>query len=182
MYYLYHNSIDKHIEIADEKPVGRGLEILETNQSLESLVVRSEMYKKTYKCELINKCVDKVNKMAINQIKNKNVKRRLSDETKRKISEGVTGERNGRYGAVDPEHIRKSKSEKLKFYYKYNVHGKKDYKDSEETRRKKSENNCNKGGWFWICNRATDEERRCFGEIPEGFRRGRLHNYLQRRQ
>ena len=180
MYYLFHNSIDRQVEIADIKPVGRGLELLETNQSVEALVVRSEMYKKTYRCELVNHCVDDVNKRTINTIRNKNIKRRLSDETKQKISKGVTGERNGRYGAVDPEHIRLSKSEKLKFYYKYNVHGKKNYKDSDETRRKKSENNCNKGGWFWICNRSTGEEKRCFGEIPEGFRKGRLRNYLLR--
>ena len=132
-----------------------------------------------YKCELVNECAEEVNKRTLNQIVNRNFRRGPhTEETKRKISIGVSGESNGRYGAVDPAHIRLSKSEKLKFYYKYNVHGKKGYKDSDETKKKKSLNNCNKGGWFWIHNRQTGEEKRCYGEIPENFYRGRLHDYL----
>ena len=179
MFYLYYNNFDKIIEITPEKRAGRGLDLLETNQLLESLIVRSDMYAKTYKCEVVNSCEDKVNKMMINKITNKNVKRKpVSEETRRKISAAVTGKRNGRYGVKDPEHIRRSKSIKLKQHYKYNVHGKKGYVDSEETRRLKSINNNNKGGWFWIHNHQIQEERRCYGEIPEGFRKGRLYNYF----
>lgn len=179
MYYLYYNNPEKQVEITSETRNGRGLEMLETNASLESLVARSAMYTKMYKCELVNECAEEVNKRTLNQIVNRNFRRGPhTEETKRKISKGVSGRNNGRYGAIDPAHIRLSKSEKLKFYYKYNVHGKKGYKDSDETKKKKSLNNCNKGGWFWIHNRSTREEKRCYGEIPEDFHRGRLHDYL----
>ena len=179
MYYLYYNNIAKQVEITSENRTARGLEMLETNASLESLVPRSAMYTKMYRCELVNECGDEVNKRTLNQIVNRNFRRGPhSEETREKISKSVSGVNNGRYGAVDPDHIRYSKSEKLKFYYKYNVHGKKGYKDSQETRKKKSVNNCNKGGWFWIHNRSTGEERRCYGEIPENFRRGRLHAHF----
>ena len=179
MYYLYYNNPEKQVEITSETRNGRGLEMLETNASLESLVARSTMYTKMYKCELVNECAEEVNKRTLNQIVNRNFRRGpRTKETKRKISIGVSGKSNGRFGAVDPAHIRLSKSVKLKFYYKYNVHGKKGYKDSDETKKKKSLNNCNKGGWFWIHNRQTGEEKRCYGEIPENFYRGRLHDYL----
>ena len=179
MYYLYYNNPAKQVEITSETKNERGLEMLETNASLESLVARSAMYTKMYRCELVNECADEVNKRTLNKIVNKNFRRGPhSEETKQKIAEGVSGEKNGRYGAVDTKHIRLSKSEKLKFYYQYNVHGKKGYKDSEETKKLKSKNNCNKGGWFWIHNRSTGEEKRCYGEIPENFIRGRLYNYL----
>jgi len=180
MYYLYYNNLVKNLIVTSEKRNERGLELLETNQMLESLVARSNMYVKTYKCEVVNECENETNKNVVTKILNRSYRRGPhSKETKRKISEGVSGEKNGRYGVVDPEHIRLSKSEKLKFYYQYNVHGKKGYKDSEETKRLKSVNNSNKGGWFWIHNRSTGEEKRCYGEIPEGFRKGRLYNYLQ---
>ena len=179
MYYLYYNSAENNVYLTSDKHSGRGIELLEANQLLESLVVRSSMYTKMYRCELVNHCSSDVDKRTVTRIRNKNVKRaRHSEETKKKISDSVSGERNGRHGVVDPDHIRLSKSEKLKFYYQYNVHGKKGYKDSKETRELKSKNNCNKGGWFWIHNRTTGEERRCTGEIPQGFRKGRFHNYF----
>lgn len=175
MYFLYYNNNEKHIKITSEFSNQRSLEMLESNASLESLVVRSSMYAKNYRCDVINECLDDVNKLRLNKIKNKNAQRRThTEETKIKISKGVTGQRNGRYGIVDPKHIRLSKSEKLKFHYKYNVHGKLGYKDSNATKDLKSLNNCNKGNWFWIHNRMTGQEKRCYGEIPEGFRRGRL--------
>jgi hypothetical protein len=178
MFFLYYNQREKQLILTDIKSNERGLELLETNQSVESLVVRSAMYIKTYRCELDNRVEQQVNKRVVNKIKNKNAEKfRHTEESKQKISEGVSGENNGRYGVVDPNHIKMSKSEKLKFYYKYNVHGKKGYKDSEKTRKQKSLNNCNKGGWIWICNRSTGEERRCKGDIPEGWTRGRLHNH-----
>ena len=179
MYYLYYNNLVKNLIVTSEKRNERGLELLETNQLLESLVARSAMYVKTYKCEVINECESEVNKRVLNNVVNKSFKRGPhSEETRQKIAAGVSGEKNGRYGVVDPKHIRLSKSEKLKFYYQFNVHGKKGYKDSQETRKQKSINNNNKGGWFWIHNRQTGEEKRCYGDIPDGFRRGRLYNYL----
>lgn len=178
MFYLYYNNISKNLVLTQEKHSGRGFELLETNHTLESLVARSEMYIRTYKCEIINECEEQVNKRYVTKIKKKNRKKqRFSEETRQKISEGVSGEKNGRYGVLDSQTIRRAKSEKLKFYYKYHVHGKKNYKDSDETRKLKSINNCNKGGWFWIHNRQTGEEKRCFGEIPEGFRKGRFHAF-----
>ena len=38
MYYLYYNNPEKQVEITSETRNGRGLEMLETNASLESLV------------------------------------------------------------------------------------------------------------------------------------------------
>jgi predicted transcriptional regulator with HTH domain len=177
MYYLYYDNTEKHLIIVSEKRNARGLELLETNHTIESIFVRTDAYKKIYKCDVVNEC--QVDNRVVSRIRRKNVKFRHTEETKKKISKSVSGKVNGRYGAVDPEHIRLSKSEKLKFYYKYNIHGKKGYVDSEETRKQKSINNNNKGGWFWIHNRTTGEEKRCYGDIPEGFRRGRLYNPFQ---
>jgi hypothetical protein len=181
MYYLYYNKQEKQVEITSFSKTGRGIEILDTNGSLESLIARSTMYMRIYRCELVNYCADEVNKRKLTGIIKRKFRRGPPSEyVRKKISEAVSGERNGRYGVVDSKHVRRSKSEKLKFYYKYHVHGKSNYKDSEQTRKLKSINNCNKGGWFWIHNRQSGEERRCFHDVPEGFERGRLYNYLQR--
>ncbi len=181
MYYLYYNKPEKRVEITASNKTGRGIEVLDTNGSLEALVARSAMYCRIYRCELVNECAAAVDKRVLNTIMKRKFKRGpRPQQVKQKISEGVSGEKNGRYGAVDSKHVRMSKSEKLKFYYKYHVHGKSNYKDSEQTRKMKSINNCNKGGWFWIHNRQSGEERRCFEHIPEGFEKGRLYNYLQR--
>ena len=178
MFFLYYNQRQKQLIITDLKANERDLELLETNQSVESLVVRSAMYVKTYQCEVINRVEQHVNKRVVNKIKNKNAPRyKHTEESKKKISERVSGENNGRYGVVDPEHIKMSKSEKLKFYYQYNVHGKSGYKDSDETKKQKSLNNCNKGGWVWICNRSLGEEKRCKGDIPHGWVRGRIQDH-----
>jgi len=177
MFYLYYNNISKNLVLTQEKHSERGFELLEANHTLESLVARSETYIRTYKCEIINECEEHVDKRYVVKIKKKNrKKRKLTEEVRRKISKGVSGDKNGRYGVLDSQTVRRAKSEKLKFYYKYHVHGKKNYKDSEETRKQKSINNNNRGGWFWIHNRTTGEEKRCYGEIPEGFRRVRLFN------
>jgi hypothetical protein len=181
MYYLYYNRLQKQVEITSLHKTGKGIEILDTNGSLESLVSRSVMYTKMYRCELVNECAKLVDTRKLNQIVKRNFRRGPhSKEVRKKIALGVSGDKNGRYRVEDPKHVRESKSKKLKFYYKYHVHGKANYKDSEQTRKMKSINNCNKGGWFWIHNRQSGEERRCFDNVPEGFQKGRLYNYLQR--
>lgn len=179
MYYLYYNKLDNQVQITSYSKTGRGIEVLDTSGSLEALVARCPMYSRIYRCDIVNECAAAVDKKVLNAIIKRKFRRvARSEHVRKKISEGVSGEKNGRYGAVDSKHVRMSKSEKLRFYYKYHVHGKLDYKDSEQTKKMKSINNCNKGGWFWIHNRQSGEEKRCFDHIPEGFHKGRLFNYL----
>ena len=75
MFFLYYNQRQKQLIITDLKANERDLELLETNQSVESLVVRSAMYVKTYQCEVINRVEQHVNKRVVNKIKNKNAPR-----------------------------------------------------------------------------------------------------------
>lgn len=179
MFYLYYNNLEKKLFLVDEKYVGKGIELLETNASLEALVLRSHMYEKQYGCKAEQKVEQKVSHFKLHQYKNrKGPKKRVSEKTRERLSRILSGEFNGRWKAIDPPHIRESKSRKLKEYYKFNIHGKSGYKDSDETRRKKSLNNCNKGGWVWICNYFTKEEKRWYEDtIPPGWRRGRLYGF-----
>lgn len=179
MYFLYYDSSEKSLILTETIQNARSLELLESNGVLEKLIVRADMYKKQYRCELDNQVDVKPDTRTVNKIKNINKPReKKSAETRRKMSEAKQGELNNRYGIPNSEEAKASKSAKLKYHYQYHVHGKEGYKDSKETRRMKSVNNNNKGGWFWICNHFTKEERRCTGEIPTGWRRGRLRNYI----
>jgi len=180
MYFLYYDHSEKLLILTETIQNTRSLELLETNAVLEKLIVRSEMYKRQYRCELINNVDVKPNKRTIRKIQNiPGPRERKSDETRRRMSEARKGEGNSQWGVPNPPEIKARKSAKLKEHYKYHVHGKEGYRDSEETRRMKSVNNNNKGGWFWICNHFTKEERRCTGDVPTGWRRGRLRNYAQ---
>lgn len=179
MYFLYYDNNEKQLILSDAMQNTRSLELLETNGVLEKLIIRSDMYKKQYRCELNNQVDIKPDTRTINKIKNRNKPRqRMSLETRRRMSESKIGANNNMWGIPNTPRAKASKSAKLKQHYKYHVHGKEGYKDSEQTRRMKSVNNNNKGGWFWICNAFTKEEKRCYGEIPQGWRRGRLHNYI----
>ena len=180
MYFLYYNSSEKTLILTEKIEKARGLELLESNTVLEKLIVRCDMYKKQYRCELDNQVEVKPDTRTVNKIKNINKPReRKSLETRMKMSESKIGSNNNMWGIPNTERAKASKSAKLKQHYKYHVHGKEGYRDSEKTRRMKSINNNNKGGWFWICNAFTKEEKRCYGEIPPGWRRGRLRNYIE---
>lgn len=180
MYFLYYDNNEKKLVLSETMQNTRYLELLESNGVLEKLIIRSEMYMKQYRCELENQVESKPDIRTINKIKNKNKPRmRKSLETRMRMTESKKGENNNRYGIPNSEKAKKSKSAKLKQHYKYHVHGKDGYKDSEQTRKMKSVNNNNRGGWFWICNAFTKEERRCYGEIPTGWRKGRLRNYIE---
>ena len=178
MYFLYYDRAEKYLILQKTIQNTRSLELLETSPILEKLIVRSDMYKRQYRCEL-NNLVDKVpSNRIINKIKNVNMpRRRISLETRRKMSESKIGRNNNRYGIPNSEKVKASKSAKLIYHYQYHIHGKTGYKDSDQTRREKSVNNNNKGGWFWICNHFTKEEKRNTGDTPVGWRKGRLRNY-----
>jgi hypothetical protein len=180
MYFLYYENTEKHLILTESMQNARSLELLESNPVLEKLIVRIEMYKKQYRCEVVNEVETKPDTRTVNKIKNINKPReRRSAETRQRMSEARSGEGNSQWGVPNTPEMKAAKSAKLKEHYKYHVHGKEGYRDSEETRRMKSINNNNKGGWFWICNAFTKEERRCYGEVPTGWRRGRLHNYIK---
>ena len=178
MYFLYYNSLEKKLELTGTVKTGKGLELLESNSVLEKLLFRTEMYEKQYKCGLDNQVDEKPNHWVTKRIK-RSAPIRRSKETRLKMSKATSGEGNSQYGKPRPEHVKDTVSKKLKEHYKYNKHHREGVSDSEETRIKKSINNNNKGGWFWICNAFTKEEKRCYGEIPIGWRRGRLHNYIE---
>lgn len=180
MYFLYYEHHQKHLILTESMQNDRSLELLESNPVLEKLIVRSDMYKRQYQCELENKVDTKPDKRTIRKIQNiPGPRERKSEETRRRMSEARSGEGNSQWGVPNTPEMKAAKSAKLKEYYKYHVHGKEGYRDSKETRQMKSVNNNNKGGWFWICNHFTKEERRCYGEVPVGWRRGRLRNYAQ---
>jgi hypothetical protein len=180
MFFLYYSKQKSLLFIQETRENTKNLELLETNGSLEKLVLRAEMYQKQYKCEVEHKLSIKPDGRKVNRIRNKNNPRyKHSEETKQRISDNLKGDKNPRFGVVDPSHIRLAKSEKLKLHYQFNVHARTGVKDSDETKLLKSVNNNNKGGWFWVFNPFTKEEKRCYGDIPEGFRRGRLHNYVK---
>lgn len=180
MYFLYYDNNQKKLVLSETIQNARNLELLESNSVFEKLILRSEMYKKQYHCEVDIQVEAKPSIRAINKIKNKNNPQiRKSIETRKRMSKSKMGANNNRYGIPNSEEAKKSKSIKLKQHYKHHMHGKEGYKDSEQTRKMKSINNNNKGGWFWICNAFTKEERRCYGEIPVGWRKGRLRNYIE---
>lgn len=178
MYYLYYNSSEKVLILTESMQNDRYLELLESNAVLEKLLLRADMYKKQYRCELDNQAEAKPNHWVTKRIE-RSAPIRRSAETRRKMSEATKGEGNSQYGKPRPDHVKEILSKKLKEHYKYHKHHREGTKDSEETKRLKSVNNNNKGGWFWICNAFTKEEKRCYGEIPPGWRRGRLHNYIE---
>ena len=179
MFYLYYDRLEKRLLLVNEVLNDRHLEMLESNGVLEKLIVRSDMYIRQYKCSLDNKVETVPDKKTIRRIRNlPKPRQRKSALTRRRMSEAKMGEKNGMWGKPNTPEMKESKSKKLKKHYSIHKHGKEGYKDSHETRIMKSINNCNKGGWFWICNHFTKEERRCFGEIPVGWRRGRLRNYI----
>ena len=176
MIYLYYDNTNKKLILSEERSNERSLELLESNNSYESLLVRVVRYENTYKCSTENRVTKKPNYKQVSLIKNKGKRYKHSAERKQKISEAMRGERNGRYGVIDSDEVKQSKSKKLKEHYKYHVHGKSGYIDSEETRRLKSINNPNKGGWIWINNPFTGEEKRWprHQDIPIAYRKGRL--------
>ena len=178
MFYLYYNSNENQLILDESMQNSRNLELLESNSVLEKLLIRAEMYKKQYKCELYNRSEAKPNHWVTKRIERKGPVRR-SEETRRKMSEATSGEGNSQYGKPRPDHVKETVSKKLKEHYKYHKHHREGVTDSEETKLLKSVNNNNKGGWIWICNAFTKEEKRCYGEIPTGWRRGRLHNYIE---
>lgn len=178
MFYLYFNSKEKLLTLTETMLNERYLELLESNTVLEKLLIRSEMYKKQYKCELDNQSDTKPNHWVTKRIERKGPIRR-SAETRQKMSLATSGEKNSQYGKPRPDHVKDTVSKKLKEHYKYHKHHREGVTDTEETKLLKSINNNNKGGWFWICNAFTKEEKRCYGEIPTGWRRGRLHNYIE---
>ena len=177
MHFLYYNSSENLLILEESMQNSRNLELLESNSVLEKLLIRAEMYKKQYKCELDNRSEVRPNHWVTKRIERSGPIRR-SEETRRKMSEAASGQGNSQYGKPRPDHVKETVSKKLKERYKYHKHHREGVVDSEETRIKKSLNNNNKGGWFWICNAFTKEEKRCYGEIPTGWRRGRLHNYI----
>ena len=177
MHFLYYNSSENLLILEESMQNSRNLELLESNSVLEKLLIRAEMYKKQYKCELDNRSEVRPNHWVTKRIERSGPIRR-SEETRRKMSEAASGQGNSQYGKPRPDHVKETVSKKLKERYKYHKHHREGVVDSEETRIKKSLNNNNKGGWFWICNAFTKEEKRCYGEIPAGWRRGRLHNYI----
>lgn len=179
MIFLYYDRSIRTLVLHPEKVNNKTLELLESNNTLESLLVRVDQYKKIYKCEVINYVEQKADGHLINKIKKKGVSRKLSQETIEKIRAKSYGENNGRFGASDPPHIRESKSKKLKEYYKVHVHGKKGYKDSDETRRMKSINNINKGNWYWAYDPVTLIHKRVPNDqpLPQGFKKGRNPAY-----
>lgn len=178
MYYLYYNR-EKVILTKDRIQDGRH-EMLEQNPVVEKLVQRSKVYTQSYRCEfeIVDKDI-KIQPLVMTRILNPEKIR----EGKRRNPPTMHGINNPNYGKKkDPETKRKI-SETLKRYYKTNKHGKAGYKDSEETKRLKRENHHNrgKGRWFWICNVLEQKEKRCYNDNPiieEGWKRGRLHDYL----
>lgn len=180
MYFLYYSKEKTRLFIQEHRENSKKLELLESNGSLEKLVLRAEMYQKQYKCDVEHILSVKPDTRKVNRIRNKNAPRyKHSEETRQQMSDNMKGDKNPRYGQVDPSHLRLAKSQKLKLHYQFNVHARSGMKDSEETKHLKSVNNNNKGGWFWIFNPITKSEKRSYGEIPEGYRRGRLHNYVK---
>lgn len=177
MYFLYYNSIEKILILTETVENSRDLELLESNAVIEKLLLRSEMYKKQYNCDVQNRSEAKPNHWVTKRIERRSPIRR-SEETRKKMSEATKGAGNSQWGKPRPDHVKRIVSKKLKEHYKYHKHHREGTKDTEETRHLKSINNNNKGGWFWICNAFTKEEKRCYGEIPPGWRRGRLHNYI----
>lgn len=178
MYFLYYNSSDNQLILEKSVQNLRNFQLLESNAVVEKLLIRAEMYKKQYKCELDNRSKVKPNHWITKRIERKGPIRR-SDETRRKMSEATSGEGNSQYGKPRPDEVKKILSKKLKEHYKYHKHHREGVFDSEETKLKKSINNNNKGGWIWICNPFTKEEKRCYEEVPVGWRKGRLHNYIE---
>lgn len=176
MIYLYYDNLNKQLILSEDRINEKSLELLESNNSYESLLVKVVRYENIYKCKTLNKVDIKPNYKKVSLIRNRGHRYKHSAERKQKISEAMRGERNGRYGVVDSEDVKQSKSTKLKEHYKYHVHGKSGYVDSDETRRLKSINNPNKGGWKWVHNSFTGTEKRIPREddIPVGFRKGRL--------
>jgi len=179
MIFLYYDRSKRTLVLHPEKVNDKTLELLESNNTLESLMVRIDQYKRIYKCDVVNYVDQKVDGSLIYRIKNKGVRKKLSPETIEKIRAKSYGENNGRYGVSDPPHIRESKSRKLKEYYSIHVHGKKGYKDSDETRRMKSVNNINKGNWYWAYDPLTNVHKRIPNDqpMPDGYKKGRNPAY-----
>jgi hypothetical protein len=156
MFYLYYDNTEKQLILDESVQNARSLELLESNAVLEKLLLRADMYKKQYRCELYNRAEAKPNHWVTKRIERKAPIRR-SAETRRKMSEATKGAGNSQYGKPKSEKFKKEQSAKLKEHYKYHKHHREGVKDTEETKLLKSINNNNKGGWFWICNAFTKE-------------------------
>ena len=178
MFFLYYDNTNKQLILTESVQNIRSLELLESNAVLEKLLLRADMYKKQYNCELDNRVDVKPNHWVTKRIERKGPLRK-SEETRRRMSEATKGEGNSQWGKPRPDSVKNTISTKLKDHYKYHKHPREGFKDTEGTKLLKSINNNNKGGWFWICNAFTKEEKRCYGEIPPGWRRGRLRNYIE---
>ena len=124
MHFLYYNSSENLLIPEESMQNSRNLELLESNSVLEKLLIRAEMYKKQYKCELDNRSEVRPNHWVTKRIERSGPIRR-SEETRRKMSEAASGQGNSQYGKPRPDHVKETVSKKLKERYKYHKHHRK---------------------------------------------------------